>query len=576
MIQCLTLWPALAALILFTSCARQDKFAAFVDNYVDAANRWSPTAAVENGFHEYDNLIEDRTPAAHNRRMRQLRIHLTELAELRQAGLTTQEAIDADMIEAQVRGELFDIDELKTWQRNPMRSALIPGNALDAVMKRNFAPARDRMQSATARLNGVPALMTALRDATLNPAPEFTDLAIGVLQGTVPFLKDEVAKWAHESAAGDQALISAFDKSNSAALTSIEKTIDWMKTELKPRSQGSFALGREAYAKKLLYDEMVDIPLDRLLEIGERNMEKDYQDLIATAKKLAPNAKPEDTVRHISDDHPAAGELVSAAKATLEETRQFLIDHHIVTVPSEVRPIVEETPSFARSGSFASMSSPGAFETKAKEAYYFVTPVEPGWTAQEKDLHLRLFNPSVMKIITIHEVFPGHYLQFLYAPQFPSKTRKLLGAASNAEGWAHYSEQMMLEQGFGQGGDEKAALRIRIAQLQEALIRDCRYVAGIKLHTQGWTVEQATQLFMDKTLYGRPVAYPEARRGTFDPTYLYYTLGKLMIYKLRDDYKAAKGTAYSLEAFHNEFVRQGSPPIKLVRRVLLGNDGPLL
>jgi uncharacterized protein (DUF885 family) len=476
------------------------------------------------------------------------------------------------MIEAQVKAELFDIGELKTWQSNPMTYAGIPGSAMDAVMKRNFAPARERVRSATARLKGVPALMNALRDVTINPAPEFTELAISIAEGTVPFLKNEVAKWAHDSAAGDATLIANFDQANISAIGSIESTVNWMKAELRPRSKGNFRLGKAAYAKKLLYEEMVDLPLEKLLDIGEQNLARDYQELLATARMLNPNARPEDTVRHISDDHPQADELISAAKATLEETRQFLIAKNIVSVPSEVRPIVEETPSYARSGSFASMSSPGAFETKATEAYYFVTPVEPGWSAAEKDLHLRLFNPAVMKLITIHEAFPGHFLQFLYSPAFPTKTRKLLSVASNAEGWAHYAEQMMLEEGFGEGN-----LKLKIAQLQEALIRDCRYVAGIKMHTQGWTVEQATQLFMDKTLYGRPVAFPEARRGTYDATYLYYTAGKLMIYKLRDDYKVAKGPAYSLKAFHDEFVRLGSAPLKLVRRMMLGtNPGSLL
>ena len=558
--------------MLLTSCARKDKFATFVDGYFDAANRWHPTRAVENGFHAYDSLIEERSPSAHNKRMRALRIHLTDLEALRKEGLTPEQTIDADMIEAAVRAELFDIAELKTWQSNPMEYASIPGSAMDAVMKRNFAPAPERVKAAIVRLKGVPPLMTALRDVTLNPPPEFTELAITIAEGTVPFLKNEVAKWAHDALKDDAGQRYIFDQANQTAINSIEDTVTWMKTELRPRSKGDFRLGKEAYAKKLLYEEMVDIPLDRLLAIGEQQLERDYQELLTTARKLNPAAKPEETVRHISDDHPQPDQLVAGAKATLEQTRQFLIDHNIVTVPSEVRPIVEETPSYARSGSFASMSSPGAFETKATEAYFFVTPVEPGWTTEEKDLHLRLFNPAVMKLIAIHEAFPGHFLQFLYSPKFPTKTRKLLDAASNAEGWAHYAEQMMLEEGFGAGD-----LKIRIAQLQEALIRNCRYIAGIKMHTQGWTVEQATQLFMDKTLYGRPVAYPEARRGTFDPTYLYYTLGKLMIYKLRDDYKAAKGSAYSLKAFHDEFVKQGSAPLKLVRRVMLGADkGPLL
>jgi uncharacterized protein (DUF885 family) len=225
---------------------------------------------------------------------------------------------------------------------------------------------------------------------------------------------------------------------------------------------------------------------------------------------------------------------------------------------------VVETPPYARSGSFASMDTPGAFERKAKEAFYYVTPPEKEWTRKHKEEHLRLYNRPVLEVITVHEVFPGHYTQFLYAPQFPTKTRKLISVGSNAEGWAHYAEQMMIEEGFG-NGDPK----IRLAQLSEALLRDCRYVAAIKLHTENWTIEQAAKLFVDKGFQEPANAYEEARRGAWNPTYLYYTLGKLQIYKLREDYRKAKGSTFSLHGFHQEFIKQGSIPIELVRRILL-------
>ncbi len=232
-----------------------------------------------------------------------------------------------------------------------------------------------------------------------------------------------------------------------------------------------------------------------------------------------------------------------------------------MTVPSEVRARIEETPPYARSGGFASMDTPGPFETKATEAFYYVTPVEKDWDRKHKEEHLRLFNPWVVAMINVHEAYPGHYLQFLYAPRFPTKTRKLLFASSNAEGWAHYCEQMMVDEGFG-GGDPK----VRLAQLQEALLRDARYVNGIKLHTAGWTVEQGTKLFQEKAFQERANAFEEARRGTYNPTYLYYTLGKLEIQELREEYRSKKGA--SLREFHDAFVAQGSLPIPLVRKIL--------
>jgi uncharacterized protein (DUF885 family) len=213
------------------------------------------------------------------------------------------------------------------------------------------------------------------------------------------------------------------------------------------------------------------------------------------------------------------------------------------------------------------MDTPGPYESKATEAFYYVTPPEKNWEPKHKDEHLRAFNPPVMSLVTIHEAYPGHYIQFLNASHFPTKTRKIIGCGSNAEGWAHYTEQMMIDEGFG-GDDPK----IRLAQLEEALLRDVRYIVGIKLHTAGWTVEQGAKLFEEKAFQEPANAYEEARRGAYNPTYLYYTLGKLQIYKLRDDYKAAKGPGYSLKAFHDEFVRQGSIPIKIVRRILLPGD----
>jgi hypothetical protein len=345
-----------------------------------------------------------------------------------------------------------------------------------------------------------------------------------------------------------------------------------LKNDLLPRSHGSYAIGPENFSRKLLYDELLEIPLDRLIQIGEANLEKDRRAFVEAALRIAPGKAPMEVMRMISADHPSEQRLIPDTEAGVESVRQFLVDRKIVSIPSEVRPNVTETPPYARDGAFAMMDTPGAYETKATEAFYYVTPPEKEWPSTQKEEHLRLFNRPVMEMITIHEAWPGHYLQFLYARQFPTKTRKLSYANTNVEGWAHYAEQMMLEEGFG-GGDPKVTL----AQLAEALLRDCRFVVGIRLHTQGMTVEQGTQFFMENGFCERAVAFEEARRGAYDPTYLYYTLGKLLIYKMRDDYRKAKGSGYSLSRFHDEFVKQGGLPIPLMRRIMLpGDSSPLL
>ena len=448
----------------------------------------------------------------------------------------------------------------------------IAGGAVDGLMKRDFAPKKERLKALTARLLLVPEGLRAMRANVENPPREFTELAMSMAQGSVGFFEKNVPEWARDAAGGDRAVLDEFTAANLKVVVAIKKATEWLKADLLPRSNGAYAIGTAAFSRKLLLEEMVEIPLDRLLRIGETNLEKDYQDFLATAKKIDPGKSPAEVMVSISRDHPTAAQLLPAARETLSGIRKFLVDRKIITLPNERLPKVEETPPYARDGSFASMDSPGAYDTKATEAFYYVTPPESDWDAKHVEEHLRLYNKPVMDVITIHEAFPGHFVQFLYSAQYPTKTRKLLFVSSNAEGWAHYAEQMMLEEGFG-NGDPK----VRLAQLSEALLRDCRYVAGMKLHTQGMSVEDATKLFMEKGFQERANGFEEARRGTYNPTYLYYTLGKLQIYKLREDYKKAKGAAYSLQAFHDEFIKAGPLPIQLVRRIMLpGDQGPTL
>jgi uncharacterized protein (DUF885 family) len=543
------------------------EFSRFVDDYFDALFAWSPSAGTAAGFHQYDIMMEDRSAAAYGKRAETLKAQLARLAALRAQGLAPDDEIDAELLDGQIRSELLDIETLGLWKKNPMGYVSLPGGAIDELMKRDFAPAHERLRSVAARLQAVPAVLAAMRANVENPPKEFTDLAIRMAAGSVGFFQRTVADWARPAAGNDAALLRKFESANSAAARAMADAAAWLKKDLLPRSKGSYAIGAENFSRKLQYEEMVDLPLDKVLAIGEANMERDYRAFLETAEKVLPGKPPAEAMRALSKDHPTAKTLIPSAKETLAGLRRYVIDHNIVGIPSEVQPIVTETPPYARSGTFASMDTPGPYETKATEAFYYVTPPEKDWSARRVEEHLRAYNKWVMDIISIHEAYPGHFVQFLYSKQFPTKTRKLVFAGSNVEGWAHYCEQMMLEQGFGNGDP-----RIRLAQLSEALLRDARYVAGIKLHTQGMTVEQAAKIFVEKAFQEPANAYEEARRGAYNPTYLYYTLGKLEIYKLREDYRKAKGGAFRLEGFHNEFIRQGGIPIKLIRRLLLAGD----
>ena len=563
-----------APAILLAGCAARPSppFPAFVEDFFRAGFEYRPSSGTAAGFHDYDAMIDDYSAEAFQKRIRSLHEFDARLADLRKPNLSESDAIDAELIDNAIKSELLDLEGLQTWKQNPMGYVSAPGEAIDGLMKRNFAPPKERLRSVVARLKGVPATLAAMRKNVTNPPKEFTDIAVRLADGSTGFFKDTIAAWAKDAAEGDDALLKTFAAVNTPAADSMREAAAWLKKDLLPKSTGNYAIGSENFRRKLLYDDMVDLPLDKLLAIGETNLAKDYAAFVETARRIAPGKTPMQAMNVLNEDHPAEADQLAFTGRTIDAARQFLIDKQIITLPNDLRPIVKETPPFARSGSFASMDTPGPFETKATEAYYYVTPPEKDWDAKHKEEHLRGFNQTVMDMTTVHEAYPGHFTQFIYISQFPTKTRKLISANTNAEGWAHYSEQMMLEEGFG-NGDPK----MRLAQLEEALLRDCRYVVGIRMHTRRMTVEEGAKLFVEKGLQQPANAYEEARRGTYNPTYLYYTLGKLQIYKLREDYKRAKGAAFTLRGFHDEFVKAGPMPLRLMRHVLLpGDTGSLL
>jgi uncharacterized protein (DUF885 family) len=315
----------------------------------------------------------------------------------------------------------------------------------------------------------------------------------------------------------------------------------------------------------------VDIPLDRLLEIGYTNLHQNQNWLREVCKKIDASKTPQQITDRLERDHPPADQLLQAFRNTFTSLIDFVNSHHIITIPSTVRPILQETPPFMRATTTASMDTPGPYEKVAKEAYFNVTLPEPGWTAQHKSEFMQAFSRGTIISTAIHEAYPGHYVQLLWFQRVPSKARKLIWANTNVEGWAHYTEQMMLDEGYGDNSPE-----LRAGQLMDALLRNCRYIVGIEMHTGHMTFDQAVQFFMREGFLSRAYAELETKRGTSDPTYLYYTLGKLQIMKLRDDYKSKAGAAFSLEQFHNDFMKQGGVPIKLIRHAMLGGNSPTL
>jgi uncharacterized protein (DUF885 family) len=380
--------------------------------------------------------------------------------------------------------------------------------------------------------------------------------------------------------AHDEQLKKEFSQSNSAVITALKSYQDWLSKDVLPQSHGDFRFGADTFSKALLYNEMVDTPLPRLLEIGYADLHRNQAEFNRIAHQVDPNREPRQVLAELDRDHPAPGELLKSFHDTFEGLIQFIHEKQIVDIPSQVLPTLENTPPFMRATTTASMDTPGPFEKGSTTAYFNVTVPDAHDSNQKIEELMEDFNRGTIISTAVHEAYPGHYVQFLWVPQAPSKVRKLLGASSNAEGWAHYCEQMMLDEGYGQPGtgarDQQDARMIRLGQLQDALLRDARFVVGIQMHTGNMTFDQAVKFFVDEGYQSPAGALVETKRGTTDATYLYYTLGKLQILKLRADVEKKEGAEFSLKRFHDDFLKQGFPPIKIVRRALLGDTSPTL
>jgi hypothetical protein len=534
----------------------------FFDDVYFKFNPTNPTIGTSSGFHQYDALLEDYSKAAVDAQIRSLHSAEKEFSAL-------PADPDRDLILNYIRATLLDLEQVRTWEKNPDIYSSGVTNSIFVIMSRTFAPPGARLQSVIARERQFPAVFEAARANLKNPPRIYTEIAIEQLPGIVSFFQNDVP--AAFKQVTDAKLLAEFQQSNARSIDVLKRYEDFLKNDLLARSGGDFRIGADLFHQKLLYEEMVDLPLDKLLEIGMADLRRNQQAFQQTAAKIDPAKTPQQILDESTHDHPAPDRLLQSFRDVLGGLKDYIIAKGIVTIPSPVLPILEETPPFMRALTTASMDTPGPYEKIAKEAFFNVTLPEPSWTPQQVEEHMEGFNRGTIISTAIHEAYPGHYVQFLWMQTISSKVRKLLGANSNAEGWAHYCEQMMLDEGYGNGD-----LKLRLGQLQDALLRDARYIVGLEMHTGQMSYEQGIDFFVHEGYQSRTNGERETKRGTSNPTYLYYTLGKLEILKLREDYQKLRGSAFTLKEFHDRFMSEGTPPIRIVRRALLGNDSPVL
>ena len=536
----------------------------FVDEYLSYLYEVHPTNATFDGVHLHDDLLEDLGRHAIDAQIRELGAFARRLAAIDPARLTDMERRERPALEANIRARLFELESVRTWERSPQYYSDILATSLAGQALFPYAPLPERARRVVSKLRQVNRLMQAARENIKDPPGIFVKVGLESLRGTLRFINDDLPR--AFSRLDDLHILGDLADASTAAATAVEGYIDYLERDLAPRTKGSFRLGQEKFEQKLRLDEGVALGAERLLDLAMREL-RSTQDQFRRVASRVNGGDPLGAWAKAKQDHPAAGELVPVAQRQLEELVDFINRNDIITIPEGEPVSVAPTPRFYR-WTFASMWTPGPFEAKPMRAFYYITDVDPSWPAERQDEHLRDFSYGALWSISIHEVFPGHFLHYQHLRQVESKLRKsiLFSSAAFVEGWAHYCEQMMIDEGFRR--DDPS---VRLGQLAEALIRLCRFVVGVRLHCEDMSVEQGVRFFKDEAFLEDVSARREAERGTFDPSYIVYSLGKLMVLKLREDYKSKAGAKYSLRQFHDTLLGNGTVPLWLHRALMLGD-----
>ena len=543
-----------------------EPFPHFVDDYLAYLYEVCPTQATLDGTHLHDDLLEDLSRSAIDTHVRALAGFGRRLHQIDPEALLTTERIEHPVVASNIEARMFEFEEVRTWERNPQIYADLIGTSLAGQALFAYAPEAERARRIVSKLRQVPRLVQAARDNIKDTPGIFVKMGLESWRGILKFIDVDLPR--AFAALDDLHILGDLADTSSEASHAIKGYIDYLETDLAPRAKASFRLGREKFEKKLRLEEGITFTADRLLSIALRELHAVQEEFRSLASRL-PGGDVETVWRAATERHPAPGEVVKAAQEQVKELEQFLRRQSIVTVPDGEPVVVAPTPEFYR-WTFASMWTPGPFEAKPSRAYYYLTDADRSWPPERQEEHLRYFNYPILWHISIHEAYPGHFLHFQHLRQVESKVRKsvFFAPASFVEGWAHYCEQMMVEAGFRRGEPE-----IKLGQLAEALVRLARFIVCIRLHCEDMSVEQGMRFFRDEAFLEEATARKEAERGTFDPTYLVYSVGKLMMLKLRRDFKEEQGGKYSLRAFHDAVLAQGCAPFSAMRRLLLNDAG---
>jgi len=571
---------ALALLALGTACAPAEQatdsvaatagFAPFVDRYLDGFARRHPSIAAGNGLHNHDDRLDDFSAPAIAAEIATLKTAAAELAAFSDSSLTPDERVDKRILAGVIDGWLLEQETLENWKRNPMTYASALSDGVHNLMTMENEAAPVRMRRIIAKLAGVPALLQAARTNIVNPPRIFAERGLGMMRGASTMLTTDLPV-AFVTAKGTPLMDSLLSAATVAAKAIDAYTDDFEKRVL-PAANGEWKIGGDAVARRYRAEELIDVPLVDLAALGERELTSAQERFRAAARRLAPGVDPQTTWLTIRRHHPKRGEVVAAAQAVVDSLTRFIATKNLAVVPNGERVMVKPAQPFSLG--FASMHASPPLEKTPVQSYYYITDADSLDAPAQQEAWLERFNFASLAITSAHEAMPGHWLHSVHTRDTPGKIRRIwIGLnpfpqpSSGQDGWAHYAEELVVEQGFMNGDP-----RYELAQLSDALTRICRLLSGIRLHTGEWTLAQAQACFEQQAYVAAPAAKREAERGTYDPTYGGYFLGKRGMLTLRRDVKAAQGDKFSLREFHERVMKNGIAPVWAHRQLLLPGD----
>ncbi|MEZ5462142.1 DUF885 domain-containing protein [Dokdonella sp.] len=528
---------------------------AAVDTFIDGTFRRDPVFAASSGKHEFDGKLPDYSPGALAEKASWLHAQRDAVAAFKDEVLDKQQRFEREYVLSRIDSQLFALEDSGFPYSNPVY--YVGDLSPSMYLTRPYAPLAERMAAFVSYLEALPRAIEQIRTNLRPPLPvTYVDLGINTFAGYSHFFASDVPDIFAEVA--DSELQARFKRANEKAVQATREMADWF-TTLKPEATRDFALGAEKFSRMLRMSERVDLPIYQLKAAGEADLSRNLTSLKSACHEYAPGRSLSDCVAKAASNKPEGG-AVEGARKQLAGLRSFLIEKDLVSIPGTEEAKVEEAPPFNR-WNFAYIEIPGPYETNLPSVYY-IAPPNPDWPKAEQDAYVP--GKAALLFVSAHEVWPGHFLQFLHANRSKWIFGRLFVGYAYAEGWAHYTEEMMFDAGL-----EGATPEIHIGQLTNALLRNVRYLSAIGLHTGGMTLEESEQMFRDQAYQDPGNARQQAARGTYDPGYLNYTLGKLMIMQLREDWTAARAGRDSWKAFHDEFLSYGGPPVPLVRAQML-------